>query len=195
MVILMRRLVLILLTILACVQARPASAESGIDGCRSIELDAERLACYDAIPTASQLDDARSDPESVAAEQAVNGSHLPAAVPPKATTGELPSSLANAETMAEAAFGKTTSQLNRERLERLDQTELKELDATVLEIQTMGNRKLKLILDNGQIWHQISSSYLRLTEGDSIVIKKGALGSYRLTKVGNNRAMQVRRAD
>ena len=59
----------------------------------------------------------------------------------------------------------------------------------------MGNYKLEITLDNGQRWHQITSSYLRLKVGDAVVIKRAALDSYKLVKVGNNRAMKVRRVN
>ena len=63
----------------------------------------------------------------------------------------------------------------------------------VAKLRQMGNYKLEITLENGQVWHQISSSFLRLKVGDDVVIKRGALDSYRLVKVGNNRPMQVRR--
>ena len=58
----------------------------------------------------------------------------------------------------------------------------------------MGNYKLEITLDNGQKRRDFSSFHARLKEGDNIVIKRAAFDFYRLVKVSNNRAMQVRSA-
>jgi hypothetical protein len=54
-----------------------------------------------------------------------------------------------------------------------------------------------ITLDNGQVWRQLEATdYFPMTPGDTVLIKKGALGSYKLivVKEGWTRGIPVSRS-
>jgi Lon protease-like protein len=56
--------------------------------------------------------------------------------------------------------------------------------ARITALQTVGSGMALITLDNGQQWRQQEAmAYFPLAIGDTIRIEKGALGSYRLTRV------------
>lgn len=99
------------------------------------------------------------------------------------------------EPVTAATFGKRADDAGREKQDSLGPTDVRQLEAKVIKLRTTGDYKVEITLDNGQRWRQVSSSYLKLRVGDEIVIKRAALDSYRLVRVGNNRSMSVRRVD
>ena len=188
--------------------AETADLTADLTACRAIQADSERLGCYDSIgrmPGAPATEETEPDASNARHPAAVESSkaaakevpefnlsqaavQTPASVVAEPPLGpELPS--------AEDSFGMSAAEIRREQEERLGEEELLQLQAKVIKLRTISNRKVEILLDNGQAWRQVSSSYLRLKVGDDIVIKRAALDSYRLVKVGNNRPMQVRRAD
>ena len=102
---------------------------------------------------------------------------------------------AAAEPVTAATFGKSADDAGREKRDSFGPTDLRQLEAKVVKLRPTGDYKVEITLDNGQRWRQVSSSYLKLRVGDAIVIKRAALDSYRLVRVGNNRSMSVRRVD
>lgn len=91
----------------------------------------------------------------------------------------------------EQAFG--SENLRRPKEER-EAEQSQALEATIQEILTAARGELVLILDNGQIWRQneaISLPPVRV--GDPVVIKRGLLGSYRMTLKKQYRTINVRR--
>lgn len=75
-----------------------------------------------------------------------------------------------------------------------DNEEVSELTATLASARKMGNGRFIFELDDGARWIQTESSpgYKKYKAGDTIVISKGALGSYK-AKVEGKRAIRVRR--
>ena len=52
----------------------------------------------------------------------------------------------------------------------------------------------KFTLENGQVWEQITSGRLtKKGEGVTMIVERGALGSYRLSVKGSNRSVRVKR--
>ncbi|WP_293646889.1 hypothetical protein [Thiolapillus sp.] len=71
---------------------------------------------------------------------------------------------------------------------------LHDISSRISKVETASRGKRILILENGQTWRQVgSSSQPRLAAGDTIVIEKGALGSFVLKKQGSNRSLRVKR--
>ena len=172
-----------------------AELEGALAACRALADDDQRLACYDGIgapPVPPVVAEAEPEPPVQEAEPAEPEAELPP-VPAPAPVEAAPVAAAVPTPEPEDTFGKSAGEIRREQQESFGLEEVRQLEAKVVKLKTMGNRKLQITLDNGQVWHQVSSSYLRLKVGDDIVIKRAALDSYRLVKVGNNRAMQVRR--
>ncbi len=68
------------------------------------------------------------------------------------------------------------------------------LEAKVQEMLSSRSGGLVFILDNEQIWRQLESQSLPpIRVGDPVVIKRGALGSYRMTLRKQSRTITVRR--
>jgi hypothetical protein len=165
-----------------------------LNACRMLQSDAERLTCYDAIgagtiePVAGSTPEAAPDPSAAPAPEptlpAESSVAAPTPAPPVEAPVAEPVPVARDLPTPEETFGKSASETYREQKEAFGKEEIRELAATVA---------MEITLDNGQKWHQITSSYLTLKVGDDIVIKRAALDSYKLLKVGNNRAMKVRR--
>jgi hypothetical protein len=202
----MRQTVTIGLAFVIAIASAPALAmdiHAELNACRMLQSDAERLTCYDAIgagtiePVAGSTPEAAPDPSAAPAPEptlpAESSVAAPTPAPPVEAPVAEPVPVARDLPTPEETFGKSASETYREQKEAFGKEEIRELAATVAELRRMGNYKMEITLDNGQKWHQITSSYLTLKVGDDIVIKRAALDSYKLLKVGNNRAMKVRR--
>lgn len=72
-------------------------------------------------------------------------------------------------------------------------TQIEQIGATIVEISTTASGKAAVTLDNGQVWRQTTTSTMRLSKGDKVLIRRGSLGSYKLTKDGTKRSMKVKR--
>ena len=174
-----------------------------LNACRMLQSDAERLACYDAIgtstiePVAGPMPGAAPVPSAAPAPEpalpAESSVAAPTPAPPVEAPAAEPVPVVQEAPTPEETFGKSASETYREQQEAFGKEEIRELAATVAKLRRLGNYKVEITLDNGQKWHQITSSYLKLKVGDNIVIKRAALDSYKLVKVGNNRPMKVRR--
>jgi len=76
---------------------------------------------------------------------------------------------------------------------------LKSLTSPVVDIGRNGNGKYVVILENGQIWRQLSADTGRLripgsgAEGLSVEIKRRSLGAHSLYLDGDNRGIKVER--
>ena len=202
----MRTPLILLLLLFAASYAQAGDIADELASCRTLEADGERLICYDAIgeTQASMVEKpavAESAPQpSVvadappAADPAPERTPVPAPEPTPVPAVVTAPAVADAP-VAEEQFGKSAGQIRREQEASFGGGEIREIQGTVVELRTLGNYKIEMTLDNGQTWRQVSSSYLKLKKGDKVAIKRAALDSFRLVKVGNNRAMKVRRVD
>jgi len=71
--------------------------------------------------------------------------------------------------------------------------EIEKILAQVTEVDKDPFNKLIISLDLGQIWQQIDDSRMRVREGDSVSLERGALGSFLLGVVGKSKRMRVKR--
>lgn len=177
----------IVFIVLALGLALPAYADplTALKTCATIDNDAARLACFDKEMIAI---------DSVAA-QAAKERAVALAAKTKADVIRI-----EAERVAEASrvlqakkdsFG--AEQLAATQRAK-DQSDVKELDATIVEVLTNALGDFTLVLDNGQIWKQTESATLPpVRNGDVVRIKKGLIGGFRLTFVKMGRTVSVRR--
>lgn len=138
---------------------------SAVLDCRAIKANEERLACYDRTVTA--LDSARASKEIFVADKA------------------------QIQETKRGLFGYTMP--NVPVLGDDDSEQINEITAKVAVSRNDANGRFILQLDNGSRWRQIETVDMRTPRaGDSIVIKRAALGSY-MAKINNQRAFRVQR--
>lgn len=154
--------------------AGSAAALDAARTCSEIAADAARLACYDSL-----FRDAGSySPDSLAE-----------------TAGEAASSPAQTVVLdSEETFGLTEAQ----RAQRAAEAGLKPVDeitVTIISLNSDHGGKLVIELANGQRWRQVDSTgWTGFRVGETIVIRRGALGSYLATAPDSGRpAVRVRR--
>ena len=110
-------------------------------------------------------------------------SEAPAAMPPAAST-EVQSGMP-ANVGAESDFGMPPAARVSD--------EIDEIEATITDLSKSSSGKFTITLDNGQVWRQTSTSTMRISEGDAVVIERASLGSFKLKKAGTKRSMKVKR--
>jgi len=180
----MRSLCGILITVLALssMEAGASGLEESIRQCRTLESAQARLECYDAVELAPRPADA-----------AASGSVAPATVPSSATAGAAPTTAtATAPASATAPEPGEASDFGREHWEASRETP-DSIRASVAAVARGGYGKLVITLDNGQVWQQRGSEKFQLSEGDAVVIERGALNSFFLSKADGTRKLRVSR--
>lgn len=181
--------------LLAGTAAVPASAQTAADlmNCITIARDADRLACYDAAvaqvsPQAKALSEQRAkETARIAAEEA--------AAAEAAAKAKAEADAAARAAQAKADFGAegVTSKKVSERT-RPDPDEITKLDATLTEILTNREGKYVFLLDNGQLWRQVSTEAgLNIRPGDAVTVEKSTMGGYKLNFTRLKRWVLVKR--
>lgn len=165
----------VLLPLAFAALAAQAASSDAPQRCAEIGDDFARLACYDAI---------FRKPAASAASTAVPAAAVApaAAAAPAAATG---TAAASAATNPEADFGLTEA-AKRARDPQKAQQEMPESIAGV--VAAVGRRpagELTVTLENGQVWTQVMvDQRARVAVGDTVTIKKAALGSHLLVTQG-----------
>lgn len=153
-----------------------AAQIEGFKACASISDGAKRLACYDSALAAA---------DAQAAEKLAE----------QRRAAELAAAKAAAEAEARkeqerlAAFGAQGAQAAGG-----DEGEsIREISASIAELSE-GVSGFVVTLDNGQVWRQTEARTLPpVRVGDGVTIRKGALGSYRMTLERQKRTVPVKR--
>jgi hypothetical protein len=181
--------------LLAAAGAAPATAQTAADlmSCITIARDADRLACYDAAvaqvsPQAKALSEQRAkETARIAAEEA--------AAAEAAAKAKAEADAAARAAQAKADFGAegVSSRKVSERTKPAPD-EIVKLDATLTEILTNREGKYVFLLDNGQLWKQVSTEAgLNIKPGDAVVIEKSTMGGYKLNFTRMKRFILVKR--
>jgi hypothetical protein len=181
--------------IIASAAAAPAAAQSAADllSCIEIARDADRLACYDAAvakvsPEAKALSEKRAkETARIAAEEA--------AAAEAAAKAKAEADAAARAAQAKADFGSegVASKKVSERSKPAPD-EITKLDATLSEILTNKEGKYVFLLDNGQLWRQVSTEAgMNIKSGDAVTVEKAPMGGYRITFKRLNRWVLVKR--
>jgi len=180
--------------------------------CRAMASTAARLDCYDQLvdaQTASTNHPAETGtaekalPAAAAAEPAANVSQeapfgknaekvLPAAAAVTTAATETKEPAANIS--PEDLFGKNQEEIRKSVQEATDTPEINEIEAKVSKLsKSVATGYVVITLDNGQVWKQIDSSKLRLSDNDQVTIRRASFGSFMLKKTGRNTTMRVKR--
>lgn len=148
--------------------------------CAAETDDARRLACYDKAVAAISSEAARTIAERRAATERLAAEQAAAAAAAAAKAK------ADAEVAKREAFGAQRPAAS--------DADLDQLEAGVVETLTRGDKVIVFLLDNGQLWRQMETETLPpVRAGDKVVIKRGALGAFRLTLLRQRRTMDVKR--
>lgn len=67
------------------------------------------------------------------------------------------------------------------------------LSAIVVSLKRNAYKKIQLSLDNGQVWMQKDSTQIHFKIGDTVIIKRGALGSFFIAIKGRTKRMRAKR--
>ena len=171
--------------------AANASAQN-IDKCVTLSDASARLACFDAAhktPSAIRFPQ-ESKPQITAPQSNVikNTVQTPKAITPAAPP--VP------KLTAEEKFGKSRNLLETAK-PKADKT-LKTISSKIQSAQFTNTGKVRVTLENGQIWQQAPSDSTkiigsRLRRQTSVVIKRAALGSFSMKIEPWGRSMKARR--
>ena len=126
-------------------------------------------------------------------DAAASGQVAPAPVPGSAPTGAAPAAATTTAPAPEKApEAGSASDFGREHWESSRQTP-DSIRASVASVERGGYGKLVVTLDNGQVWQQKGSEKFQLREGEAVVIERGALNSFFLSKADGTRRLRVSR--
>ena len=164
--------------------AANASAQN-IDKCVTLSDASARLACFDTshkTPSAIRFPQ-ESKPQITAPQSAVT---TPQTVVPAVPSA--PAVAPNPALSGEQQFGKSV----------VADKSLKSIISNIKSAQASRSGKMRVTLENGQVWQQLSSDNFKITPArlrrqTSVEIKRGALGSYRLKVLPWGRSTKARR--
>jgi hypothetical protein len=160
----------VLLPLAFAVLSAQAAGGDAPQRCAGIGDDRSRLACYDAIfrkPAASAAS---------------------TAVPAAAGTASAP-----ATTSPETDFGLTDAAKRARDPQKAQQEMPESITGTVAAVGRRPTGELIVTLENGQVWTQVTvDQRARVAAGDTVTIRKAALGSH-LLETQNRYATRVRR--
>jgi hypothetical protein len=96
------------------------------------------------------------------------------------------------ELSAEERFG-MTAELAEKTPEVEKEVELREISAVAVEVSKRLRGELVVTLDNGQVWtEKDAEAGFKVIAGDTVVIKKGRMGGYRMVGRGNRASAMER---
>jgi len=138
--------------------------------CAAVGDEAARLACYDAL--------FRRDGRPATPEGAAPG--VPAA--------------AGAATGAATAPPKPQERFGLENRPEPAVAETRQIESRVTAVRNLANGMQEVDLENGQAWRQLESDrFVEWQVGDTLVVRRAALGSFLASTADSRRALRVRR--
>lgn len=173
--------------------ASPIDAQA-LEACTKIANDVNRLACFDQALTSQPLTktDASIDVNKDANIE-IETAPIVAVTAKQIKTQPLtaaPSEKSEpAATSNESDFGLSAKVL----LEKSTQTQ--SISAQVNAIKESVNGYNTFTLSNEQRWKQSESRSYRIKVGDTVIISRGAMGSFLMKKQGANRTIRVKRLE
>ena len=175
------------------------SNEKSIEECAKIEDPAVRLKCYDNIFLSSAPQDKNETPPSM--EKAENYYRPP---PNKIIIEPIKSTEPSIELKeAQIKIQETEEELEKVKSElkkaQKIEKQLREVDKDVIgiivNVKKVGNYKIDITLDNGQVWRSVESIYKRLPvkKSQKVTISKAVFSGHILKVSGKKVAMRVRK--
>jgi hypothetical protein len=172
-----------------------ADLSERVRACARIEEGTRRLACYDREVSTPATDATTSGASTRPVPAAPAVPAIPAARPtPVSPPAPAPVAAPRAP---EQDFGATGSEVARKREQQRKEEgdHLEEITAKVTKVVTQARGELVITLDNGHTWRQKrAEAYFPLAVGDTVRIRAGTLGSFRLSNPAG-RQTQVTRVE
>lgn len=155
---------------LLTVQAH-ASIEQQLVQCAAIADDMSRLQCYDQL-----------------------GKGVSQHVATVKTSKDDVTQSYHASTAVEHSQQNAQTQVDKFGIrEKAPEPELNDIKSTTTAVTKNPHGSLVIDLSNGQRWQQIGSAFFRLKQGQNVVVKRAALGSFLLSVDGLNSSIRVKR--
>ena len=175
------------------------SNEKSIEECAKIEDPAVRLKCYDNIFLSSAPQDKNETPPSM--EKAENYYRPPPnkiiIEPIKSTEPSIELKEAQIKIQeTEEELEKVKSELKKaQKIEKQLREVDKDVIGTIVNVKKVGNYKIDITLDNGQVWRSVESIYKRLPvkKSQKVTISKAVFSGHILKVSGKKVAMRVRK--
>jgi hypothetical protein len=138
--------------------------------CIGISSSADRLACYDKL--AGRVSAPKAAPVAATAAPAAPApaTAAPAAAATSVAAAPAPAAAPTAEDFGLSKVQKAASSTSP--------PEIKSVNAKVAGFGHSPNRRTQVTLDNGQVWEYEDDPDSLLSIGDSVIIKRAALGSF-----------------
>ena len=175
------------------------SNEKSIEECAKIEDPAVRLKCYDNIFLSSAPQDKNETPPSM--EKAENYYKPPPnkiiIEPIKSTEPSIELKEAQIKIQeTEEELEKVKSELKKaQKIEKQLREVDKDVIGTIVNVKKVGNYKIDITLDNGQVWRSVESIYKKLPvkKSQKVTISKAVFSGHILKVSGKKVAMRVRK--
>lgn len=155
----------------------------------------ERVIDEDTASASNNVNSSQSEPQPKAS-QAETTSRVESLPTAETAPGEKQKeTIATAEDShsPEALFGMSAEeQLVVVRMEEPGE-QIKEIETGISKLRYSRTGKAVITLDSAQIWQQMDSQKLHLSENDRVVIRRASLGSFFLKKAGSKKSMRVQR--
>ncbi len=167
----------------AVIPVAQAASTDAPPRCAAITDDRARLACYDSL---------FGKPASAGPGVAAPVANSPASVPTPAPAAAAAVPVATAAD-PEADFGLTEAAKRAREPEQAREQMPDSITGTVAKVGRQPAGELVVTLENGEVWTQVQvDARARIAVGDTVTIKKAALGSHLLVTAGRY-ATRVRR--
>jgi hypothetical protein len=172
-------------------QAQSTSANE----CLLIQDNAKRLACFDRLYSAQTKTNAPKVSTEAPAEKGLDDIDKRAqALIRKSNSDSNPFPENPPRELSNSRKADTSDKsFGSELLRSKDEDNVDGISTRIESISTDYRGYATVTLSNEQVWRQTESSRFNLGENDLVRIEKGALGSYYLSIIGNNRQVRVKR--
>lgn len=155
-----------------------------IKACAQIEDSLKRLVCYDEsvntlIAKQAQISQKKTDIKPEKTKPSVKKQ-------PDITSEKTPTPVDKKE-----QFG--IEHVQNKQKQAVEEIEDQDVIYIVKSLDKNIKKRWVITFENGQVWQQNDSEYLKLSAGDTVILSKGLFGAIHLKKDGSNRRIKVRR--
>jgi len=170
-----------------------ADSLNDLQKCAATKDSLTRLVCYDQV---MKVLNGAQIPQSVVNKQVKQQISVRATEPAKTVDSAAPLRPVSSKAIVVKQATTKDEDFGQEHLAKTTAEKNNEIKEVVFVVKTAKQtaRDLWLItFENGQVWKQSDSKYIKLSAGDNVVLSKGMLGAIYLKKDQKNRKIRVKR--